>query len=108
MLADLKARVQEAIDGMSLLDREVLHCRISSSSAIHQVLGLTETGASINGFCTILYREKRSHAIPSSIHHDAWPTSKPREPQRVAGKRSYPQKRLRIGSPGVRTPDFVS
>jgi RNA polymerase sigma-70 factor (ECF subfamily) len=56
--AELRQRVQEALDSMSLLDREVLalrHFEQLTNSETAQVLGITESGAS-NRFVRALQR----------------------------------------------------
>jgi RNA polymerase sigma-70 factor (ECF subfamily) len=58
MRAELRARVQEALNGMPLLDREVLalrHFEQMSNAETAQVLGITESGAS-NRFVRALKR----------------------------------------------------
>lgn len=66
MRAELRVRVQEALDSMSLLDREVLalrHFEQLNNSEAAQVLGLSEAAAS-NRFMRAL---KRLKAILSSV-----------------------------------------
>jgi RNA polymerase sigma-70 factor (ECF subfamily) len=58
MRAELRERVQEALNGMSLLDREVLalrHFEQLTNAEAAQVLGITEAGAS-NRFVRALQR----------------------------------------------------
>jgi RNA polymerase sigma-70 factor (ECF subfamily) len=58
MRAELRQRVQEALNGMSLLDREVLalrHFEQLTNAEAAQVLGITEAGAS-NRFVRALQR----------------------------------------------------
>src|SRR5262245_13665476 len=75
MLAELKMRVQEALDSMSLLDREVLalrHFEQLSNSETAQVLGLTEAGAS-NRYVRALKRLKTILALVPSADEQAPP-----------------------------------
>jgi RNA polymerase sigma-70 factor, ECF subfamily len=70
MRAELRRHVQEALDGMSLLDREVLalrHFEQLSNAEIAHVLGITESGAS-NRFVRALKRLKSIlRAVPGIL-----------------------------------------
>jgi RNA polymerase sigma-70 factor (ECF subfamily) len=79
MRAELRVRVQEALNSMSLLDREVLalrHFEQLSSAETAQVLGLTESGAS-NRYVRALTRLK---SILTSVPADDEASPADRDP----------------------------
>jgi RNA polymerase sigma-70 factor (ECF subfamily) len=72
--AELRRRVQEALDAMSLLDREVLalrHFEQLSNAETAQVLGITESGAS-NRFVRALRRLKSILTDIPGILDEPW------------------------------------